>query len=77
MNSTVHSGYKGQIGWDRIISFCCSLNKPVIRDSYFGYKGQFGTEYVRNAQIISLFSKPCIFFPIYIALYLCNDLVYA
>ena len=33
------------------------LNEPVIRDSYFGYKGQFGTEYVRNVKIMSLFSK--------------------
>ena len=69
--------YKGDISWDRIISLYFSLNKPVIRDSYIGYKGQFGTEYVRNVNIISLFSKPCIFCPFMTALNLCNDSVCA
>ena len=36
----------------KIISLYCNLNKPVIRDSYLGYKGQFRTEDVRNIKII-------------------------
>ena len=48
--NTVNSSYKGQISWDRIISLYSNLNKHVIRDSHFGYKGQFETEYVRHVK---------------------------
>ena len=45
----------GQIGWDRIMSLCCCLSKPVIRDSHFEYKGQLGDKEVRNMKTIVFF----------------------
>ena len=35
-----------------------------MRDNYFGYNGQFRTEYVRNVKIMSLFSKT---YPIFLS----------
>ena len=50
---------------------CSSLNRPVIRDNHIRYKGQFGTEYVRNIEIMSIFSKSCILFvPFKISLFI-------
>ena len=71
------SGYKGQIGWDRIISLDCSLDKPVIRDSHFRCKGQFGTKYVKDVRQLS-YSHSCMpFIPSKIGLYFCNNFTYA
>ena len=44
----------------------------------FGYKDQFDTEYVRNIELMSLFSKSCILSDLFkTALHICNDSVYA
>ena len=63
----------GRFAETESFTFCSSLNKPVIRDSNFGYKGHLGTDYFRNVKIMSLFSKSCtLFVPFKIAVYKCK-----